>query len=43
MAYLCLMENHLHLVAQAPQKEIASFKSYTARQLVDYFEAQQRY
>jgi REP element-mobilizing transposase RayT len=38
-----IMENHLHLVAQAPdiQKEIASFKSYTARQLVDYFEARQ--
>ncbi len=36
-----ILENHLHFVAQAPRldKCISSFKSYTARQLIDYLEA----
>ena len=35
-----LLENHLHLVAQADDlaKEVSSFKSYTAKMLVRYFE-----
>ncbi len=33
------MENHLHLIAQAEalSKEIASFKSFTARSMVDFY------
>ena len=33
-----ILENHMHMVAQSPRlkKEIASFKSYTARQIIDY-------
>jgi putative transposase len=40
-AYI-LMENHLHLVGQADNlsKELANFKSFTARQIIDYFIAQ---
>ena len=36
-----ILENHLHFVAQAPRldKCVSSFKSYTARQLIDYLEA----
>ncbi|OQK16055.1 transposase [Methyloprofundus sedimenti] len=36
-----ILENHLHFVAQAPQldKCISSFKSFTARQLIDYLKA----
>ena len=34
-----MMENHLHLVASSENlsKEIGNFKSYTARQIIDYF------
>jgi len=37
-----ILENHLHLVLQSPclSKEIASFKSYTARLLIDYLTEQ---
>ena len=33
-----VMENHLHLVASSPDlsKEIGDFKSFTARQIIDY-------
>ena len=33
-----IMENHLHLLASAAElsKEIGNFKSFTARQIVDY-------
>jgi putative transposase len=33
-----ILENHLHLIVQAENlsAEIANFKSYTARQLIDY-------
>ncbi|MFK0571578.1 REP-associated tyrosine transposase [Endozoicomonas sp.] len=33
-----ILENHLHLLAQSPQldKDIARYKSYTARLLIDY-------
>lgn len=33
-----ILENHLHLVIQARElnTELARFKSYTARQLIDY-------
>ncbi|HEY5573871.1 MAG TPA: hypothetical protein VIK64_12700, partial [Anaerolineales bacterium] len=33
------MENHLHLLASADalSKEIANFKSFTARQSIDYY------
>ena len=33
-----ILENHLHLIVQSPclSKEISSFKSYTARLLIDY-------
>ena len=36
-----VLENHCHLVLQAPglAKQLAEFKSYTARQLIDYLEA----
>lgn len=35
-----ILENHLHLIASAPDlsKEIADFKSFTARQIIDYLE-----
>ena len=34
-----IMENHLHLIASSPDlsKEIGDFKSYTARQIIDYY------
>ena len=34
------MENHLHLVASSEQlaKELASYKSFTARHSIDYYE-----
>ncbi|MGZ8226984.1 MAG: transposase, partial [Methylococcaceae bacterium] len=37
-----ILENHLHFIAQAPdlRKCVDSFKSYTARQLLDYLQAQ---
>lgn len=37
-----LMENHLHLVAAAENlgKEIANFKSFTAKQSIDFYTAQ---
>jgi len=36
------MENHLHLVASADNlsKELASFKSFTARKCIDFYTAQ---
>jgi len=36
-----VLENHLHFVAHAPRldKCVASFKSFTARQLIDYLTA----
>jgi REP element-mobilizing transposase RayT len=36
-----ILENHLHMVASSPAiaKEIGDFKSFTARQIVDYLEA----
>jgi putative transposase len=36
-----LMENHLHLVASADNlsKQLANFKSFTARQCIDYYSA----
>jgi len=36
------MENHLHLIASAEnlEKEITNFKSYTARQSIDYYNSQ---
>jgi REP element-mobilizing transposase RayT len=36
------MENHLHMIASAADlgKEIANFKSFTARQCIDYYVAQ---
>ena len=35
-----VLENHLHLVAQAEnlQQEVAHFKSFTARKLIDYLQ-----
>ncbi len=37
-----VLENHLHFIAQAPDlnKCVSSFKSYTARQIIDHLEAQ---
>jgi putative transposase len=37
-----ILENHLHLIAQSPQldQDIARFKSFTARQLLDYLQRQ---
>jgi putative transposase len=37
-----ILENHIHWIAQAENlaKEVHSFKSYTAKMLVRYFEAQ---
>ncbi len=36
-----ILENHLHLIASSPDlaKEIGDFKSFTARRLIDYLEA----
>jgi REP element-mobilizing transposase RayT len=33
-----ILENHLHLIAQSPNlnKDMTSFKSFTARKLIDY-------
>lgn len=33
-----ILENHLHFVAQAPKLDqcVSNFKSYTARQIIDY-------
>ena len=38
-----VLENHIHFIAQAPRldKCLHSFKSYTARQLIDYLELNQ--
>ncbi len=38
-----IMENHLHLVAASPDlsKEMGDFKSFTARQIIDYLEDKQ--
>lgn len=38
-----ILENHLHLVAASPQlaKDVASFKSYTARSIVDWLTERQ--
>ncbi len=37
-----IMENHLHLVAAADDlaKQAANFRSYTARQIIDFYKAQ---
>ena len=37
-----IMENHIHLIASAQElaKEISEFKSYTARQSIDYYQQQ---
>jgi putative transposase len=37
-----ILENHLHLIASAEDlvKEMGDFKSYTARQIIDYLERQ---
>ena len=34
-----ILENHLHcsVAAKEPSKEIANFKSYSAREVIDYF------
>jgi putative transposase len=39
-----LMENHIHLVAMAEDlsKELANFKSFTARRMIDFFQEQQQ-
>jgi REP element-mobilizing transposase RayT len=36
-----ILENHLHLIASSPDlsKEMGDFKSFTARRLIDYLEA----
>lgn len=38
-----ILENHLHMIAQAEnlKKELSSFKSWTARQLIDHLHEQQ--
>lgn len=38
-----IMENHLHLIATAPNlsKEIAAFKSFTARSMIDWLKTNQ--
>ena len=40
-----IMENHLHLIAASPDlpKEIGDFKSFTARQIVDYLKERNGY
>ena len=37
-----ILENHVHLIAQSPQldRDIARFKSFTARQLLEYLKQQ---
>jgi len=37
-----ILENHLHFIAQAPEldRTVASFKSYTARKIIDYLHKQ---
>ena len=37
-----ILENHLHFIAQSPQldKDVARFKSFTARQLIEYLKQQ---
>ena len=37
-----VLENHLHFIAQASDlnKSVSSFKSYTARKIIDHLEAQ---
>jgi len=37
-----ILENHLHFIAQAPElnKCVASFKAYTARQIIDHLQQQ---
>jgi len=39
-----ILENHLHWVAQSDQlnKDVARFKSYTARRLIDYLKAEKQ-
>ena len=41
LAYV-ILENHLHMVVQSPdlKTELPRFKSYTARQLIDYLQDQ---
>ncbi|MDM8558850.1 hypothetical protein [Candidatus Parabeggiatoa sp. HSG14] len=38
-----ILENHLHCIIQSPelQKQIQHWKSYTARQIIDYLQAKQ--
>jgi REP element-mobilizing transposase RayT len=38
-----ILENHLHFIAQAPDLRqcVSRFKSFTARQIIDYLKAQQ--
>jgi len=38
-----ILENHLHFIASSPDlsKEIGDFKSFTARQILDYLETRQ--
>jgi len=38
-----ILENHLHFIAQAPEldKCVASFKAYTARQIIDHLRRQE--
>jgi len=40
-----IMENHLHLLASSAElsKEIGNFKSFTARQIVDYLEEKKHF
>ena len=40
-----IMENHLHLLGSSAElsKEIGNFKSFTARQIVDYLEEKKHY
>lgn len=37
-----IIENHLHLIASADNlsKQIGNFRSYTARQIIDYYQSQ---
>ena len=39
LAYV-ILENHLHMIVQSPhlKRELPRFKSYTARQLIDYLQ-----
>ncbi len=40
-----IMENHLHLIASSNNlpKQIANFRSYTARSIIDYYQAQNKH